>query len=237
MSPRVVVFDRQAVVAAALQLVREAGWEAMTARSVAGKLGASVAPVYKAFGAMADLELAVLEEARRLLEERTRQKHTEMGFLNIGVGVVQFARDEPNLFRALYQVRHGRADIVQAITDSILARMRQEPMLGRLPEESLRRLLDNVRLYTLGLATALVAGWWSPSSGDEIVRRLMDVGHVFSLAEAGGTAECDSPASRAAWKRLLGGEPGPDGSCPLARREEMPSRGEKLNNNRFFEED
>lgn len=237
MSPRTVVFDRPAIIAAALQLVREDGWEALTARRVAERLNASVAPLYKTFGAMADLELAVLAEIRRLLEERTHQHYTDMDFLNIGVGVVEFARDEPNLFRALYQVRHGRADIVQTITDSILERMKQQPMLDRLPEAALRRLLDNVRLYTLGLASAVVAGWWSDSSREAIVRRLMNTGHIFSFSEMAGITECDSLQSRDAWNRLLGKERVVEAACPLAPCQETSPLSDRINNTRFFEED
>jgi AcrR family transcriptional regulator len=234
MAPKKVVFDRRTIIAAALPLVREEGWDALTARRVAEKLGASVAPLYKTFGSMADLERVVLEEARRLLEERTRMRYTEMEFLNIGVGVVEFARDEPNLFRAIYQTRHGRADIVQTITDSILARMKQQPLLDRLSEASLRRLLDNIRLYTLGLATAVVAGWWPDSSTAAIVRELGNMGHILTFAEAAGIADGDSPQSRAAWSRLLGKPGGAQMECPMEPGTELP---ESINNERFFEED
>lgn len=237
MSPRAVVFDRQAIVSAALQLVREEGWDALTARRVGEKLGASVAPVYKAFGAMGDLELAILEEARGLLEEYTRRHYTEMDFLNIGVGVVEFARAEPNLFRAIYLERHGRAEIIQALTGSILSRMRAQPMLDRLPEASLRRLLDRVRLYTLGMASAILAGGWTDSSTEAVVRQLMEVGSLFTLAELNGTADCLSPQSREAWQRVLGPDARGESECPLASRPVVSPPARPIDNDRFFEED
>lgn len=234
MSPRSVVFDRRSVVAAALHLVREQGWEALTARAVADRLGASVAPLYKTFASMADLEQAVLEAARHALEEFMRRTYSGMEFLNVGVGLAEFARDEPNLFRALFQARHKRAEIVAAIADSIIGHMKGKPLPDGLCDDSLRQLFDHVRLYTLGLATAVVAGWWPDSSTAALVRELGRVGHIFIVAEAGGMGAYASLPGAGAGYRQPATSPAAVGPAPVAPKPEV---AEEINNRRFFEED
>jgi AcrR family transcriptional regulator len=188
MSPRETTFDRGSVLEAAISVVRERGWGALTARSVAGRLKASVAPVYSAFGSMEALEREILEEARRRLDEKMAVPYTEGAFLNIGVGMAVFARDEAQLFSALFHTRHNYPDIVDAIFASILASMKADPLLRLLSEASLERLLQNLGMYTLGLATSIVYGRREDPSTENIIRQL---------------ADAESPESGKAWERLL----------------------------------
>jgi AcrR family transcriptional regulator len=123
MAPKAITFNSGAVLAAALEVVRKDGWDALTARSVAGCLGASVAPVYSAFGSMESLLRETLVRIRALLQDYTSRSYTELPFLNIGAGIVSFARDEPYFFQALFQKRHGSQDIVEDVNTAILSWM------------------------------------------------------------------------------------------------------------------
>lgn len=203
MSPKQVTFTRPAVLSAALELIRQHGWESLSARGLAQKLKSSVAPVYSAFGSMAALQRQVLLEARRLLDATVAVSYTDMPFLNIGVGVVAFARQEPNLFRALFLQRHGQPDILRAFHDSILKHMSQDAMLKLLSEASRRRLLENIWLYTLGLANSIIFDQIKHVSTEKIIRLLKDAGNVLIYAEAAGIMPCNSPENEAAWLRLM----------------------------------
>lgn len=203
MSPKEISFGREIVLKAGLEVVRDKGFEGLTARRVASALSASVAPVYKAYGSMEDLTRAVLEECRRLVDERTRQPLTEIPFLNIGVGIVVFARDEKALFRALFHSPHHCPEILEGFTHSILERMKADQMLRWLPENRLGRLLDGLWLYTLGLATAIIFGQLVDPSTENIVRLLRSMGNVLMFAEVADIADWDSPSNEKEWTRLL----------------------------------
>jgi AcrR family transcriptional regulator len=203
MTPKAVEFDREAVLAAAVEVVRRRGLEGLTARSVAARLRASVAPVYSAFRSMTDLERGVLEEARRLMDEETRRTPTDIPFLNLGVGIVRFARDESRLFSALFLSRHQGQDILERFRSSILGRMKQDSLLRLLPDASLERLLDSIYPFTLGLATAIVYGQTGDASDRAIIRRLRDMGNILMYAEASGLADCESPENERAWKQVF----------------------------------
>jgi AcrR family transcriptional regulator len=203
MAPKEISFGREVVLGAALEVVKSKGLEGLTARNVASELQASVAPVYKAFGSMDDLARGVLEEARRLMEDRTREVPTEVPFLNIGLGVVTFARDERSLFKALFHSRHGCRDILEDFYGSILERMKADKMLNWLPPAHLERLLDSLWLYILGLATALVYGQLIDPSTENIIHLLKSMGNVLMFAEVAGIADCLSPENEKEWSRLL----------------------------------
>jgi hypothetical protein len=203
MAPRSTLFPQETVRAAARELVRQKGWESLTARNVAEQMHSSVAPVYSACGSMRELQRLVLLDIRGQLEGYSRQPLSDMPFLNIGVGIVRFARDQANLFRALFHARHGQRDIQQAFHQTVLACMQADPQLGRLPMEALLRLKDNIWLYTLGLATAIIAGIVPETSDKDILRRLKNAGNVIIFAEVAGISEADSPENERRWHSLL----------------------------------
>jgi AcrR family transcriptional regulator len=203
MSPRETVFSRKTVLAAAVAIVREEGWERLTARRIAERLKASVAPVYSVFGSMEALEREVLQDARRLLDEKMAVSYTEGAFLNIGVGMVVFARDEANLFGSLFHTRHNHPDIVDGIFASILASMKADPFLRLLPDSSLERLLHNLGMFSLGLAASIVYGRREDPSTENIIRQLNNAGNIMIYAEVAEIADAGSQENEVAWARLL----------------------------------
>jgi len=60
-------YTKEDIVEAAFNVVREQGWEALSQRSIAKKLNASIGPIYSYFKSMANLEEAVIEKAYELL--------------------------------------------------------------------------------------------------------------------------------------------------------------------------
>ncbi len=203
MSPKETTFDKAAVLAAAIKIVRKKGWASLTARAVAVELKSSVAPVYSTYGSMEALERDILREARRLLHKSTMAAYTDGAFLNIGVGKVVFAREEPHLFASLFHTRHSHTDIVEGIFASILDRMKADPMLGQLPDASLERLLHYLGTYTLGLASSIVYGRTVDSSTDNIIRLMKNAGNMMIFGEVSGLADMDSPDHQREWARIL----------------------------------
>jgi len=203
MAPKKTTFTRDVVLQAALAVVRQQGWNTLTTRSVSQQLGASVMPVYSAFGSMDGLLRETLKTIRRLLKDFTSRPYSESPFLNIGAGIVAFARDEPLLYQALFQSRHGFQDVVEGINASILSWMKSDAQLGLLDDASRRRLYDNIGFYTMGLAAAVAAGRVADASDEAIVRLLKNMGNVVMFAEVSGIADSDSPENEREWMRIM----------------------------------
>jgi len=203
MAPKKTTFTRDTVLQAALDVVRRQGWDALTARGVAERLGASVAPVYSAFSSMENILRETLKEIHRRLQEYTSRAYSEIPFLNIGAGIIFFARDEPMLYQALFQTRHGFQDIVDGIDASILSWMKTDAQLGLLTDASRERLYENIGFYTMGLAAAVAAGRVADVSADNIIRLLKNMGNIVMFAEVSGIADCDSPENEREWVRIM----------------------------------
>lgn len=123
---------KEMVIDAAFEIAREAGWEAINARTVSKKLNCSTHPVMYYF--------ATIEELKRTAFKRTDRFHTaylmrvsgseEEILLGIGLNYIRFAVEEPNLFRFLFQSGYAEGNSLLDLIDSeelipVLSAMRQ----------------------------------------------------------------------------------------------------------------
>ena len=102
MPPRV-KFSREEIVAAAYELVRCEGGDALSARSLASSLGVSTAPIFTAFESIGELTAAVLARANATYEAYISEglKHPQ-AFKGAGLAHIRFAKEEPRLFRFMF---------------------------------------------------------------------------------------------------------------------------------------
>jgi AcrR family transcriptional regulator len=104
MPPKIKV-TREEILAAAVELVRKNGAQALNARTVAAELGCSTQPIFSNFAAMEELRLAVTERADALCGEYIRRE-IESGrypaYKASGMAYIRFAKEEKELFRLLY---------------------------------------------------------------------------------------------------------------------------------------
>ncbi len=186
--PRKISVHEDQILAAALKLVRREGLRALTARAVAQELGCSTQPVYRAFGSMERLREQVVRQAeRRMLAYLLERSTDEPPFLQLGLGSLRFARDEPRLYRAVN--RHGRVlrDLHRGSPPppEVLQQMRSEPILASLSDEQLTRIHALMWFFSQGLAT-LVFG---DTDGDAMLRArayLEQAGRAVIAAELQG---------------------------------------------------
>ena len=105
--------SKEAIINAALDVLRESGAAALNARNVAKKLGCSTQPIYLFFQNMEDLKAAMTQQAIALHTQSVREwlhildaddscyrQHSH--YSSYGIGFVKFAALEKHLFRWLY---------------------------------------------------------------------------------------------------------------------------------------
>jgi AcrR family transcriptional regulator len=98
-------FTREAIIEAAFALTREKGWTEVTARSIAKRLGSSTMPIYSSLKSMEEIEAEVRARAEKLLLDFQGRDFGGDLSMNMAMGYVTFARDEPRLFRFLFTDR------------------------------------------------------------------------------------------------------------------------------------
>ena len=109
MPPRV-KFQKEEIVAAALDVVRKKGIDAVTAREVAAELSVSPRPIFTWFNTMEQLKAAVFEMAKGVYREYVeRGLSGPIPFLGVGQQYVRFAKEEPELYKLLFLTKPDEA--------------------------------------------------------------------------------------------------------------------------------
>jgi len=102
--PKKPTTTKEALIAGAIQLIREKGHEALTVRKLASDLGCSTQPVMYHFATIESLKRAVYAEVDRRHSEYLLSVSEEQDpILGIGLNYIRYAVEEPQLFRFLFQ--------------------------------------------------------------------------------------------------------------------------------------
>ena len=188
MSARISI-DRDAIVNAAVAVIGEGGWSAVSARSIASRLGASTMPIYSAIGSMEELRRSAFTAIAIRLAEAQRVPRTGNEALDLAVGYVDFAREEPGLFRFFLDNQKDIGGAIRAAaTDpdapgSIIKIPQLGEVLGSLSEPQRKDdLVLRSWIFTHGLAQLLADGTLVMDE-HEITRHLQDAGGAFYLYE------------------------------------------------------
>ena len=153
--PAVKKVSREAILDAAVEVLRDGGFSAINARSVARKLGCSTQPIYLSFQNRAELKAALTERAIALHTQHVRDslkahEGNDSRYSSYGMGFVQFAAEEKQLFRWLYLEGEQLgpyqndvlfAEVIQTILDEF-----------GYSEETARRFHQDMLYFTYGLA-------------------------------------------------------------------------------------
>lgn len=148
-------FTREQIIETAYQMVRRDGIGNLTARSLAAELGTSTAPIFTVFDRIEDVHNAVKEKAgalyMRYLSEGLEQELTVKG---AGMKYVQFAKDEPELFKLLcmQEDQRGVTHFLPEREPNTQRILQAIQMVYGMTEEKARRLYNHLSVYTHGLA-------------------------------------------------------------------------------------
>lgn len=179
---------KQAVVDAAFEIARSGGMEQLTVTNISQKLGCSVQPIYSYCKNMDALRQEVAAQTRRFLHEYVASRSDKDDlFRSTGQAYVQFAKDEPQLFRIFILSRRdgisSLADLYQAETDPQVPAAIAESL--HISVQQAMQLHLNMLIYTIGIGT--IFSVTTPGiSADEIYTQQQSAYEVFLHAAERG---------------------------------------------------
>lgn len=163
--PRNALFTKEEILNAALELTREKGFDAVTARALAAKLGSSFRPVFNWFENMGELQKSIISAANDIYQSYLKEDMSSgkyPPYKASGMAYIRFAREEKELFKLLFM--RERTD------DEKKQRFAETDMLAELICKQVNISKDNAMLFYLemwayvhGIATMIVTGFfdWS----------------------------------------------------------------------------
>lgn len=153
-------FTKEEIISAALDLARENGIAAITARGLASRLGSSAKPIFGLFQNMEEVQKEVLLAADTLYESYIQ---TDMAggkyppYKASGMAYIRFAKEEQELFKLLFMrdrsmEEKGSEKSIDEFTSLI------EKNIGISKEEAVLFHLE-MWFYVHGIATMIATGY------------------------------------------------------------------------------
>ena len=176
-------FTKEEIIEAALDIVREEGFEALTARALGTKLGSSARPIFTVFQSMDEVQQEVMKAARALYDSYIAQalsgeRAYEHAFKSVGTQYILFACREPKLFQLLFMKEKdnppdfaGVLPLIDENYELILGSVRDD---YKISDVLALRLYKHLWVYTHGIASLCATGMCR-FSGEEISEMVTDV--------------------------------------------------------------
>lgn len=159
-SPKI---PKETILQHALAMLIEEGYSAINIKTLAKRIGCSTQPISWHFGNMENFRNALTEYALNYANEKMLSASEGMlAFSNVGIGYIDLAFDEPNLFRYLYMSGEsgyyagGFEILTMADTNSAMIEQIAN-QLGTSADKVSKFFRDTI-IYTHGLACFVVSG-------------------------------------------------------------------------------
>lgn len=152
-------YTKEEILDVAYSMVKKHGMQILSARSLAAELGTSTAPIFTAFQSIEEIQCLVIEKAKELYQEKYINEGLKQTppFKGAGLKYVQFAKDEPELFKVLF-MQSDNLDESNATHFLPSGDENAGAVLGAvqgsygLEGEDARSLYNHLSVYTHGLA-------------------------------------------------------------------------------------
>ena len=172
-------FTREEIIAAALDIARKNGIEAVTARELGNVLNSSARPIFTVFINMDEVISEVLKAARELYNEYVQEGLKETpAFKGVGMSYIKFAMHEEKLFQILFMCEQEEVkdidNVLAAIDENYEIILESVKDLYDLSDDEALGLYQNIWIYTHGIAT-LCATKVCNFTEEEVSRMLTEV--------------------------------------------------------------
>lgn len=156
-------FTRDEIIAAALEIAREKGIEAVTARAVGEKLNSSSKPIFSIFENMEEVLEETLLAARAVYNEYIAQAlASEQAFREVGSKYIEFAMREPKLFQMLFMSeqteKRSALGILPMIDDNYEEILASVQKGYGLDVDTSKGFYRHLWIYTHGIASLIATG-------------------------------------------------------------------------------
>lgn len=172
--PKKVIFAKEIIIDSAFELFKEEGIDNITARNVAKILNSSPAPIYSSIGSMISLKEELINKAKKLFMNYITTNRTGITFLDIGMGIVIFAREEKKLFSNIFLKENIERALMDEFLELIHKEAKKDERFTKFSDEIRDELFLNCWIFAHGLSTLVATNFIKNPTDEYIKNKLME---------------------------------------------------------------
>lgn len=163
-------FTKNDILNAAYDVMKQNGIKHISARRIAEKFKGSTAPIYANFSTIDELKKEVIRMAEEKLNEYLYRDYTGRELFDAAMGFIKFARDEKELFRAIFlDAAEGFSDLFDKTMRALL---KEEIVLKSFPKLSFTQAKDGIErlwVHLFGYATLVFVSTNPENETNEVI--------------------------------------------------------------------
>ena len=163
-------FTKNDILNAAYDVMKQNGIKHISARKIADKFKGSTAPIYANFSTIDELKKEVIRMAEEKLNEYLYRDYTGRELFDAAMGFIKFARDEKELFRAIFlDAAEGFSDLFDKTMRALL---KEEIVLKSFPKLSFTQAKDGIErlwVHLFGYATLVFVSTNPENETNEVI--------------------------------------------------------------------
>lgn len=153
---------KEMIIQCALEITKKEGIEACNARRIGKELNCSLQPVYYYFGTMDLLRGEIIKAANELynLQIKSFLRADEKKFRAVGIGYIQFAMEEKELFKLLFmRSANYISDFKVGVDDNTDDIVKEIILEYKLDYENAKKLHFELWIATHGIASMIATNY------------------------------------------------------------------------------
>ena len=121
---------------------------------------------------MRNLKKELIKKAKDLFIEYLTKKRTGIKFLDIGMGISIFAREEKQLFLQVFSKDNIEGSLIDEFLKLIREEIKKDERLIRIDKEKQEELLVSCWVFAHGLSTLIATGFFKNPT-DEFIEKVL----------------------------------------------------------------
>ena len=176
--PRSAFFSKETIAAAGLEVVRQHGIEALTARALGKQLGCSLSPIFTVFKDMDEIHTAVRQAAADLFADYVKDVlDYQPAFKEYGMRLIRFAKEQQNIFQLFLERGNSLLENAPLMALKCLDEIKES---YQLTDKQILILYRQLWAFTCGIA---VLATQSPEDyPDEVISGMISTQFISTLS-------------------------------------------------------
>lgn len=172
--PKKIVYSKEAIIEKSFKIFKEKGLDYITARNVASYLKCSPVPIYSSVGSMDLLKEELINLAKDLFIDYISKSRTGVKFLDIGMGICIFAREERKLFTNIFLKEKDEKTLYDEFTKLISNEIEKDERLISFENAKKEEMFIDCWIFAHGLSTLIATGYINNPSDEYIKEKLLN---------------------------------------------------------------
>ena len=176
--PRSAFFSKETIAATGLEIIRNQGIDALTARALSKQLGCSLSPIFTVFKDMDEIHAAVRQAAAALFSDYVKDiLDFQPAFKEYGMRLIRFAKQERNIFQLFFEQGNSLLENAPATVLNCLDGIKES---YQLTDEQVLILYRQLWAFTCGIA---VLATQSPEDyPEELISEMISTQFISTLS-------------------------------------------------------